>query len=305
MNTIDLVMFRTLGDVLMTTPIIAAVREKYPAAKIRFHVEESYKDLLVGNPHINEIVTHRPGCYTDIYEYIAKNPTDHIARMAMANHYDTLWHHTPKTRNQHMMDWYASRTGLDIKLQNYHIQFSSDEESREAVKNILPKKYFVFHTTSRVPSKDWPAVYFGKLANLIQEKNSELELVQIGSSTDNRVPGALDLCGKLSLKQTMAIIEKAMFYIGGDSGPSYMAEAALIPTFIILGSTMAIPELSGQRGPFVGPIGPSVRYISPDRPNENVCKPISCYTHCQLNKPCIVGIMPEKVLEVVQEVVTC
>lgn len=45
-----------IGDVVLTTPAIAAVRANLPSAKITVLVSSNTRDLLEGNPHIDEII---------------------------------------------------------------------------------------------------------------------------------------------------------------------------------------------------------------------------------------------------------
>lgn len=304
MKIFDLVLFQTMGDVLMTTPIISEIKRQYPDVQIRFHTNKVYKGLLAGNPEINDIVLYDGGSYPDVYQYLRGKQSDHIARMARANHYDTMWHHTPETRNSHMIDWYASRTGLlTTPIKDKHIRFNIGDEARKNISPIIPNNtYAVIHTTSRVASKDWPIQHFTKLVSMIK-KSMGIEVVQIGIGSDKRVPGTIDLCGKTVYQETAAVLERAKFYVGVDGGPSYLAESVNLPSVIVMGATMGCAQESGQKGPFVGPIGPSVRYVEPVRPKEAVCRPVPCFTHCQLNNPCNIAIIPEKVLEVIKETI--
>ncbi|MBI3193682.1 MAG: glycosyltransferase family 9 protein [Ignavibacteriae bacterium] len=47
-----------IGDVVLTTPIIRAVREKYPEAFIAYLGEKNAVSLLEENPHLNEIIPY-------------------------------------------------------------------------------------------------------------------------------------------------------------------------------------------------------------------------------------------------------
>lgn len=47
----------SLGDIVLTTPVIKAVKERYPDAVMDFLVKKEYYDLLSVNPHINRIIT--------------------------------------------------------------------------------------------------------------------------------------------------------------------------------------------------------------------------------------------------------
>ena len=44
-----------MGDIILTTPLIRAVRKKYPMARIDFVVKDQFAALVQGNPHLNKI----------------------------------------------------------------------------------------------------------------------------------------------------------------------------------------------------------------------------------------------------------
>ncbi|MFH1715688.1 MAG: glycosyltransferase family 9 protein [Elusimicrobiota bacterium] len=55
MKKILLIQLRRLGDVLLTTPIIDILKEKYPDARIDFLVETAYKDAVTDNPKLTNV----------------------------------------------------------------------------------------------------------------------------------------------------------------------------------------------------------------------------------------------------------
>ena len=48
----------SLGDVLRTTPILEALKTKYPQSKITFLTDEKAKELVQNNPYIDKIITN-------------------------------------------------------------------------------------------------------------------------------------------------------------------------------------------------------------------------------------------------------
>ena len=47
----------SIGDILLTTPFIRALRKKYPQSVMDFVVKEQYADLLKTNPHVSNVIT--------------------------------------------------------------------------------------------------------------------------------------------------------------------------------------------------------------------------------------------------------
>ena len=47
-----------LGDVLRTTPLLTALRSKYPHSEITWVVDKANADILAGNPHLKEVLPY-------------------------------------------------------------------------------------------------------------------------------------------------------------------------------------------------------------------------------------------------------
>ncbi len=52
-----LIRLRLIGDVVFTTPVIRAVRERYPSARVSYLVEAAAAPILAANPHLSEVIT--------------------------------------------------------------------------------------------------------------------------------------------------------------------------------------------------------------------------------------------------------
>lgn len=46
----------SIGDVVLTTPVISALKLSYPDADVDFLVKKEYHELLIGNPHIRRVI---------------------------------------------------------------------------------------------------------------------------------------------------------------------------------------------------------------------------------------------------------
>ena len=51
-----LIRLRRIGDIVMTTPAVTALRKGLPSARISYVVETPYRDLIERNPHIDEVI---------------------------------------------------------------------------------------------------------------------------------------------------------------------------------------------------------------------------------------------------------
>jgi len=100
---------------------------------------------------------------------------------------------------------------------------------------------------AEMPSKRWNSERFARLYELLQ-RDFDARTVLLGSKTDTGTADkilketkakVLNLTGKTSLIETMAILKMSHLYIGNDSGPLFIAAAVGTPTLAIFGPTDA------------------------------------------------------------------
>ena len=126
-------------------------------------------------------------------------------------------------------------------------------------------------------SKRWP--HFAELARQLTQR---LDVVLVGGPDDAPLAAAIvaaatdgaaahrvvSLCGRLSLRESAAVIRAAAVLVTNDSAPLHFAQAVETPTVAIFGPT--IPEFGfGPRGPrdhVVGLDGLACRPCSPHGP---------------------------------------
>ncbi len=301
------VLFKSLGDVAMTTPIVKALKEKDPTGTIDFITTPPARHILEGNPNINKIIIMDN--YTDANFYCIENNYDEIHRLGMANWLETNWHHLPEHQNQHMISWYAKRAGIENLIdKNIYVYLSA--EDIDAVNDYWEdldqsKKYIAIHTTSGVhgsvgsiESKDWPINRFSALAHRLYDEG--YSLIQIGAFNDKKIKGVIDFTGKFSFKQNAEVIKRCVGYVGVDSGPAYLLNYSATPGILIMGATQ---HVSGQ--PSVGPFGTNIHYIHAPKPQNQNCTPVPCFVNCQIpsmGKGCITNISVDDVLNKLKEV---
>ena len=51
-----IIRFSSFGDVLLTTPVIRKIKEKYPDSEIDFIVYESFSEAVSLNPYIRKLI---------------------------------------------------------------------------------------------------------------------------------------------------------------------------------------------------------------------------------------------------------
>jgi heptosyltransferase-2 len=161
---------------------------------------------------------------------------------------------TPFEKPPHQLHSYlnlASKLGMEpgpVKL-----CFPLADEDKAQAKNLLsslnlnPEKTITILSpgASYGPAKRWPAEYFSKLAERLQETfeteilivgvQGETELAESIASPMKKKP--LLLTGKTTINQLAGIITQAAFFVTNDSGPMHLANALHTPVVAIFGPT--------------------------------------------------------------------
>jgi heptosyltransferase-1 len=114
----------------------------------------------------------------------------------------------------------------------------------------LPKSYVVMSPSAGKPANRWHANKFGELASKL-----DLPVVVISSAAEADIAdevvmhskgNAVSIAGKTGLKELLAVISGARYFICNDTGPMHMAAALDIPVFAIFGP--ANPVRTGPYG---------------------------------------------------------
>jgi len=135
-----------------------------------------------------------------------------------------------------------------------------DDDDREKVAEVLQSngiqvgaRYVVLVPATRWETKQWEAARFGRLAARIFE-HFGLGSVLVGGAGDvargdeavqASSGGAVNLCGKTTLRQLAALIDGAALVVTADSTPMHIAAAHKVPLVALFGPTSAV-----RTGPF-------------------------------------------------------
>ncbi len=52
-----IIRFSSIGDIILTTPVVRCLKNKYPHAKVHFLVKKKFSKVLEANPHIDELIS--------------------------------------------------------------------------------------------------------------------------------------------------------------------------------------------------------------------------------------------------------
>lgn len=167
----------------------------------------------------------------------------------------------------------------------------------EKINNILKNfpNYIVIHVGTGLQNKEWPNDYWKKL---VENLSGQFDIVFTGygkreeaiiSELYNNPVKQLNLCGKLSLKETSFVISKAQALICVDSVAGHIGSAFDIPT-VLIGNGIN-DELMWR------PFSSKLVYLV----NKVSCMP--CYTGCK-GMECVRGVQVHSVMTALKKLRT-
>jgi heptosyltransferase-2 len=204
-----------IGDVVLSTPVIINLRRAYPDAYIAFMCRPYTKDILEGNPYLNEVIIYdKYGRHRNIFASIRfslflrrKNfdwalilhPTNraHLITFFAAIPFRVGWNkkmgifltkripHTKQEGRKHELEYTLDILRyLGIPVVDKTTYFPVKKDVREKIYNLLKekgiqeKKFIVIHPSASCISKKWPTEHFSQLIRLLREK-ATIEIVVV------------------------------------------------------------------------------------------------------------------------------
>jgi heptosyltransferase I len=275
-----------LGDIVHTLPFLAVIRKTYPASEIHWVVANGLHTFLEGHPMINrlwimnkdrwkrfsrfrkniqEISTFRRDLaleHFDVSIDLSGLLRSGLITFAAGARYKLGFtdsdegspffytHKIEGGREIHAIDRYlklAALMGCDTSQVSHPMPpYPADSP----LLSSLPDHFCIIAPSAGKEANRWPADQFGELAARLP-----LPSVVISSKADAGIADkvvragkgmAINLAGQTGLKELVALIARAQFFISNDTGPMHIAAALGIPVFAIFGP--ANPIRTGPYG---------------------------------------------------------
>ena len=194
------------GDVLLATSILPALKKHHPDASIFF--ETKCSSVLVGNPHVDYIVSRPPA-----YDY--KIVVD--LNMAYENR-----------PNTHILTCFAEAA-------NVPLGWCSPYVTKIAVNKPLMKNYVVIHAgNTNWAGRNWGEEQWKDIA--LKFHNKGYQIICVGKRPDRFVPCDVDCRDITSVGELATIIKDAKLFVGIDSLPFHIAQIVGTPCVTFFGS---------------------------------------------------------------------
>ena len=287
-----IIRFSSFGDVVLTTPIIRAIKEKYPEAVIDFIVYNTFFEAISLNPEIRNLVIFDKKKSKDRnyikdmigklkkenYDYVIDLHSKFLSRIIgkslqskntkYCRYKKRKWWKTILVKAKLITynadctiveSYFTALKKLGISFSDKNIkngfgdnlEFYIDKKMEEKFVqkyDLKDRSYFVLAPGASKFTKKWP--YYDELLKMILENeskfvknNEKLRIFVIGGKEDANVVKAdgdgqvIDLCGKISFKESGILIKYSKIAVVNDSGPFHIARAVKAKTFVFFGPT--------------------------------------------------------------------
>jgi ADP-heptose:LPS heptosyltransferase len=259
--------FSSIGDIVLTTPVVRCLKKQVPGADIHFLTKKSFSSILESNPYVDQIhileddidslikklKDEEFDCIIDLHNNIrtlrvkrALNIKSYtfqklnVQKWLMTN---LKWNILP---NIHIVDRYLDTVssfgvvndgaGLDFFIPANEV-FEIDQLPELCQKGYVGIVTGAAHATKRIPLK--------KLKEICMAMN--LPVVLLGGKEDMKTGellAALDpqrivnACGKLTINQSASLVAQARVILTPDTGLMHIAAAFKKPIVAVWGNTI-------------------------------------------------------------------
>jgi lipopolysaccharide heptosyltransferase II len=265
-NKLLIVRLSSLGDILLTTPLIRTIKQKYPSIKIDFVLREEYKDLLRLNPHIRNILyyNNEKEKLISLKDKICNNNYDSIIDLQNnlkswlllkcygssvigfkknnINKFLLVHFRLNKLKDAKPIPVRYASTLENFELDDKGLELITDKSANDLLNGI--DKLIGICPGSKHFTKMWPEDYFINLGKLLEENN--YKVVLFGGKDDQLVCEriasnlslAINLCSNNDILQTAADMKNCKTIYCNDSGLMHTATAVNVPVIAFFGSTV-------------------------------------------------------------------
>jgi len=225
-----------VGDLVLAAPSVAALKKKFPHAKLCFGVGGSiFYDTIANDPNIDEFDT--PLFYWPPTKNIWKQLVRKRVEWHKNRHYDwvvLLDNPTHKwwTEGKHLIDMYAERCEVVLERRRPMVYLNKEDEDQgesilEQARIQKGEPFIVLspETRSSRDIKEWPHQKFVELVRRIHDKFSIKIITFVSPNSSKGYPGTITVKSAPTIRSAAAVIKRAYLYLGLNNGLAHIASA--------------------------------------------------------------------------------
>jgi lipopolysaccharide heptosyltransferase II len=272
-----IVRFSSIGDILLTTPLLRAIRNRHPDARTTVLTKEAYAPLLSHNPHVHRVMALqrdgslpamarelRDGSFTHRLDLHGSLRTRALRLLAPGRWNTYPKHRLPRTllirtkrnfyRDQRPVPerYFAAARGLDVRPDGAPPEFflagTAEQHAAQwlAGSGLAPDRPLITVAPGAAhPTKRWPLEYWRALLSQLVSGGAAVAVV--GGPADASLGASLasaghaqvaSAAGIFDLQSTGALLRLSRAVVSGDTGVMHMATAVRVPVVALYGPTV-------------------------------------------------------------------
>jgi len=270
-----------LGDSVLASPIIAALKKKFPQAKLYLGTPPGVScDIFVNDPNIDEIDTSL--FYYPPTKNVRKLLVRKIAILKRRLKYDLAIFldnadGIKLNKGNHIIDNFAQLCQVTLERRRPIVYLSEEDIAQgetiieqAGIKKTEPFIVISPETRFAKGSKEWPTEKFKELVTEIRKKFALKIITFVSPTSDREYPGTVTVKNAPTIRAVAAVIKRSCLHIGCDSGLTHIAASfdikmisihigystrlcgALSPTAVLVANPPFLPA-GKRKKPFIEP----------------------------------------------------
>jgi ADP-heptose:LPS heptosyltransferase len=265
-----------LGETVLTTPVIRALRQHFRDAYIAYMVAPTREDLVSANPHLNEVLTYQASVPKLIYRMarrrfqmaVVLQPTfrlvlhTFLARIPFRIGFKTnaagkklLSLAVPNNTAQHETQRYLDVVrALGIEITDDEPEVFVDSAGTEWVNNFLENQQLNdsrpiigLNPGAATVYRRWHASNFAILGDRLHETYGAHIVITTGPregalahQVTKQMSHSPVIVSQATPMQLAALLQRCNLYISNDTGPMHLSTAVKTPTVALFGGSNLI-----------------------------------------------------------------
>ena len=290
-----------IGDLVLSTPAIRAVRQSYPKSRVDLLVNSYTRDLVVNDPNVDQLLVYKESALDKNYDVaIALHPGLMQNFLTFAS--GAVWrvgytgwggsffltHPVKDDRARRVRHEVVSalevvgRVGCVTSDVSLEVSLTPDGDKEAG--DFLQKHglgsgdpFIVMHPGSRQDYIRWHSERFAQVADAIAQEFGVKIILTAGARETQLVERVKSLmeqeaicAARLSLTGIVSLLNRAKLYIGNCTGPMHIASALGVPVVAIIGTMHPLDSYQAW-----GPWGTPNIVVHKDSDCKN-CHPGDC-----------------------------
>lgn len=329
-NRVLIIRLAPLGETVLTTPVIRALRRRFPAAYIAYMPDPTREELVSANPHLDAVLRYETSVPKLIYQLVRQRfdmavvlqPTfrlvlhTFLARIPFRVGFETntggrrlLSVAVPNNTNQHEAQRYLDvvrALGVEDELDDEPEVFVSDA-ARVWATQFLEKQnlddgmpLIGLNPGAATTYRRWPSDKFALIGDKLRDVYDAHIVITTGPQEGElaRQMAAQMRHSPVIVKdatpmQLAALLQRCNLYISNDTGPMHLSTAVKTPTIALFGASNPL-----QWGP---PWGKHTIIARADCPLMRTLSPKAWDAHAASGRRNLAAITPNAVMAAVEK----